>query len=74
MKCMVCHQEYPNSRKNFICFDCYSELDLHVHNSEIQKKTSEEEQPMCMHTKATSPTGVGATIVGHLIVGVNREY
>ncbi len=35
---MVCHQEVPASRKNFICFDCYSELDLEVHTQAIQKK------------------------------------
>jgi len=43
-QCMVCHQEVPEGRKNFICFDCYSELDLDIHNKEIQKKTSEEEE------------------------------
>ena len=37
-QCMVCHEEYSDARKNFICFDCWCELDLQVHESQIQKK------------------------------------
>ena len=40
-KCMVCHQEHQEKARHFICFDCYSELDLKVANLEEQKKTSE---------------------------------
>lgn len=69
--CMICHQEYPESRKNFICFLCWSELDLFVHNLDAQKKTSQEEEQE--FTLLLGIPGAIATIVGHSTAGVDND-
>jgi len=41
---MICHSDNPEDvqHANYICFDCYCELDIFVAEEEIKKNSEEE--------------------------------
>lgn len=45
MECKGCGTSLKfEAHDNYVCFDCYCEMDLAQHEVEMQKKTSDEEE------------------------------
>ena len=76
MECKGCGTSLKlEAHDNFICFDCYCEMDLAQYELEMQKKTSDEEEQVAFlldsHLKPTPSHLVVIVItVGLLTAGV----